>query len=114
MGSATYTLRCAIMECDDMSSNINFHEVFLGALLVGFGHMVTFIASPRLYHLLSREIANPGTGLSVDDFPIGALQPPTQWLLDTVGAFGLAFLLATIGLSIMNFGWQRLLRSKFG
>lgn len=97
----------------DMKSETNFHDVLLGILFFGLGQMVLFLGVPRFYVMVSSEIHSPGTGISTSDFPILALQPLMQWLLDTVGALGVSSLLAVVGVGIVVFGWHEFLRDKF-
>ena len=87
-------------------------DIFLGILFLGLGQLVLFSGVPKLYFLLSKEIENPGTGLSTNDFPIEVLQPVLQWLLDTFGASGMSISLAAIGVGIAVFGWREFLSDK--
>jgi hypothetical protein len=89
-----------------MKSQIEFDDLLLGALFAGLGQMVLFLGVPKFYVLLSAKIDNPGTGLAINDFPIEPIRPVIQWLIDTVGAFGMSFLLASLGMSVVAVGWR--------
>ncbi|MCK0094149.1 hypothetical protein MWU60_01085 [Yoonia sp. F2084L] len=97
----------------DVQSQAKLNDILLGVLFVGIGQMVLLLAVPRLYALLSREIGHAGTSALVQDFPIQLLQPILQWLLDTVGVFGVSSLLAAVGIGIAAFGWRNFLHDKF-
>lgn len=89
-----------------------FDDALCCIMFVGLGQMILFLAAPNLYTLLSRDIENPGTGLSTNDFQIEALQPMMQWLVDTVGALGLSFSLAVVGIALVVVGMREFLRGN--
>lgn len=97
----------------DVQSETKPNDIVLGVLFVGIGQMVLFLAVPRVFALLSREIEHHGTSALVQDFPIQLLQPLLQWLLDTVGVFGVSSVLAAAGISIAVFGWRNFLHDTF-
>lgn len=90
----------------------NYHEIILGALFVGLGQMVLFLGAPKFYALLSKDSENISTGPATNDFPIEALRPLTQWLLDNVGAFGASSLVAAAGIGFIFLGWKEFLSDK--
>jgi hypothetical protein len=89
-----------------------YDDVLFGALFIGLGQIVLCFAVPKFYVLLSQEVAYPGTGLSINDFPIQMMLPFMQWLFDTVGAFGMSVPLVAMGVGIIGFGWQEYLKDK--
>ena len=86
--------------------SLNLRRVMLGAMLGSFGILVMCLFTPLMYQLFQKEAERPGSGASIQDFPIVALRPAMNWLSDTAGPVGLTLPVALLGVFLVAIGWR--------